>query len=572
VKVIAVPLGSTEAVGDLAVRFAEAPRSAFVNDVTPVRVEIERTGRRNTDSPVGATVRLIDAATGEVLDEKRADDPGAQTVHDDDSARVTVQLLARPETVGARTWRVEVESDGDDLVAGNNTSELVIEMVDRPLRVLYIDGYPRWEQRYVKVLLMREPSIVSSGLILAPDRRFTQEGDVELDELPDSIEQWGEFDAVVLGDVQPDVFTDEQLEALKQHVSLRGGGLLFIAGAGAMPSRWWESALADLLPFTSAATDGAALGVPALMRPSARAEQLGVMRLTDDPDRPWPEALTNPDLGWSRLQWVQQIEPAALKPTAEVLAEAAPIDGSPAAPAVISMRYGAGRVVYVATDETWRWRYARGEELPERFWVQMVRLLSRQMLSRSGKPAVIEVSPRRSVVGQPVRVAVQLLEQALVDSQIPTVAVRLERAPEPGEDDAARGQHTVELTLRPDGSDRRSYSAAWLPSESGEWTAEVVESSLASLGLTESATVGLEDDELRRPESDHEALAALADETDGLVLQPVQLSELPKHIPNRQVRLLNEVSETIWDTPLALVALVLLVTVEWVVRRFIRLI
>jgi len=82
---------------------------------------------------------------------------------------------------------------------------------------------------------------------------------------------------------------------------------------------------------------------------------------------PWPEDLPP-------LHWVQQVGP--LKPTAEVLAQAqqATARGRPL-PLVMRMRYGSGQSVYVATDETWRWRYGRGELYFQQFWIQLLRML-----------------------------------------------------------------------------------------------------------------------------------------------------------------------------------------------------
>src|SRR5690606_1955493 len=118
--------------------------SAFVGDVAPVRVEIARAGAASAG---GATVRLIDNATRLVLDERRVE---AESI--DDSGRAEVVLLHRPTAPGRESWSVEVTPDGADLVEGNNAGDLDIELVDRPMRVLYIDGYPRWEQRYLRNL------------------------------------------------------------------------------------------------------------------------------------------------------------------------------------------------------------------------------------------------------------------------------------------------------------------------------------------------------------------------------------------------------------------------------------
>lgn len=570
--VIAVPLGSAEPVGDLAVRDAAGPGVAFVNDLAPVRVAIDRLGAAARSA--GGTLRLIDSATGLTLDEARVE-PGSDTDE--------VILTARPETAGAAEWVVRLETDGPDLIEGNNTATVQVELLDRPLRSLYIDGVARWEQRYLKNLLLREPSVTSSNLILAPNRRYLQEGDVELGALPVSPEEWAEYDVVILGDVRPEVFTADQIRSLREHIEVRGGGLIWIGGPAWTPDAWRGTPLADLLPFTGAGPQTDTIGEPVVMAPTDAAERLGVLRLGATANDGWPEAVSDPASGWSQLRWAQRITPEQLKPATEVLAvgvPAAALAGPAPAPAardagwplVMSMRFGAGRSLYVATDEIWRWRFGRGEALPERFWLQMVRLLARESLSRSARPAVVTLAPGRPTVGEPARVTIELLDEALVELDLPELVVRVQRRPGPGESEIEAETFTRELTLRRDPGSPRRYAATWTPPAAGDWSFEPVDSALAALGLGIEARAALADDELRRPETDHALLARLADATGGRVLAPDRLAEVSTLLPNRQLRIVHERQETLWDSPLALIVLLTLLTGEWVGRRIIRLI
>ncbi|MEC9374608.1 MAG: vWA domain-containing protein [Planctomycetota bacterium] len=574
VPVHVVPLGSAAPVGDLAVRRVDGPGAAFVNDVAPIAVEIERLGAA-TD--VSGRVQLIDEATGLVLDERSLEE-----VEFDERGVARVTLTHRPSDPGERSWKVVLAPEGPDLIAGNNEARLGIELIDRPLRVLFIDGYPRWEQRYLKNLLIREASITSSNLILSPQRRASQEGDVEIDALPDSPEQWAPFDVVALGDVQPDVFTQAQLEDLREHVSIRGAGLLWIGGPGATPSEWWETPLADLLPFSRQAGAQGVSGEPALAAPAELAEQLGVMRLGAPGEEAWPAELSDAATGWSLLRWRQEIEPSGLKPTTETLAWAVPAGAGPvlideagehgsaaATPLVMSMRYGAGRILYVATDEIWRWRFGRGELLFERFWLQLVRLLGRESVSRSGVSAQLTAEPGRAVVDQPVRIAIELLEQSLVELGLVSVEVQLERIAAAGEAEGDAAE--MSLVLRPEGLTPRVFASTWLPTQAGRWRVTTSEPSLSGLGLEAEIVVSLPDDELRRPETDHGLLAELSEQTGGRVIPVNERSGIASELPNRRLRLVSETSEPLWDTPLALLAVLSLLTLEWVGRRLIRL-
>ncbi len=607
IPVFTVPLGASEPLPDLAVRQVEAPRLAFVRDSVPVQVELETLGGSSASTlppPVDAIVELVDQDTGAVLDSRPVEWADAGEPGQARTARIT--LATKPMRAGASKWSVRIRpgaGQGADLVDENNRADVAIELVDRPVRVLAIDGYPRWEHRFLRWLLVREESIAAASLLLAPGRRYLQEGSITLDALPRSPEEWAQFDLFIIGDVYPGVFAPEQLVQLRERVAIGGAGLIFIGGEGSTPGAWRGTELADLFPFSMGESVGVTtrgggglpnFGGPVLMRPTLAAERLGVLRLTDAPGDDglyWPKTLSDPATGWSNLYWAQRIDPSILKPTAEVLAVAEPADAVSSAdgttPLVLSMRYGAGRVLYVATDEIWRWRYGRGEFLPERFWVQMIRLLGRESLARSGKPAMLEVSPRRGEVDRPAQIELTLLDQSLVQASPGSMRVRVVRE---GGVDGGGGQgaapaqdpEVAELTLTPGGTGAaggaaaRTYSTTWLPTMSGRYRVEAIDPMLATGagggGLSARVEVWQADDELRTPQTDHAALARLSDATGGKMLVPGELAEISKLLPNRQLRIAGEPEiETLWDTPIALILVVLLAGIEWIGRRLLKL-
>jgi len=564
IPVFTVPLGRPDPLADLSIDQVTAPRMAFVDDTIPVGVDLRRLG--GDDWP-GAIVELLDRRTGIVLDDAPVEPaPG-------EIDATTVMLRVRPDDAGEQEWQVRVLTDQPDLVETNNVASIDIELVDRPLRVLYLDGYPRWDQRYVKNLLLREASIESASMLVAANRRYTQEGDRLLDAVPRSPEEWAEFDVVVLGDLNADLFSTEQLAQLREHVAVRGAGLLWIAGPGSTPDTWRGTPMADLIPFRmgTGLAGGAvdAHDVAVTMSRTPDAERLGLLGLGED-GTSWPAALSDPRTGWSRLWYAQRIEDDALKPAAEVLARAHPVaQPDDPTPLVISMRYGAGRVIYVGTDEIWRWRFGRGETLPERFWLPLIRLQGRESLARGGASAFLEATPDRGVVGEPVRLAVRILDESLLETRPKSVRVRIRLQDAP--DEPVR-----ELRLAPDESSREGlgevFSGTWLAPAAGRYEIEVADAILAGMDLETEIEVLLSDDELRRPEADHALLVSLSTETGGLTLAPEALDGLPELLPRRRTEIAGEPDvETLWDRPIVLAALIILLGAEWMGRRLIRL-
>jgi hypothetical protein len=551
VAVFTVPLGSREPLADLAIRRVDSPRRAFIRDKVPIVVQLDRMGEAARD--LGATVRLIDEMTGEEL---------ASEVVSAGDDRDELTLTAEPDMAGDTTWRVEIETDQPTLVPDRLVATFPIELIDRPLRVLYVDGYPRWEYRYVKNLLVREQSIESSIMLLSADRGFAQEGDKPIARLPRSPGEFGEFDVVVLGDVPGSFFTHDQLEMIRDLVAERGAGLLWIAGERYMPRTLAGTPLADLLPVRGS-LDLAIIGRPVLMEPTPQAERLGVLNLATPEQVGWPRELVDPDFGWSKLHWAQRLDPTQLKPTVEVLARTTEYVGDQQLPLVTLMRYGAGRTIYVATDEVWRWRYGRGELLPEQFWVQMIRMLGRESVTSDDDLALLEVNPRRVQTGQPIRIDLRLLDTRLAEMQLDRVDALLE---------TESGVILTELQLsRLDTAEAR-FAATFLTDTPGRLRVRLAEPALHELRLEGEVYVYLPDDELRQPETDHDLLRQLAESTGGIMIEPDNLRILPESLPNRAVTISNPLTERIWDTPFFFGLIVLLLTLEWVGRKVVRLI
>ena len=545
-QVHVLPLGSRKPIGDTQVSRVESPRRAFSRDAVPVSIQLESRGR---SGPVN--ISLVDVDSGEILDQKTIN------IDKDDQARDLV-LTAPPSDAGNRNWVVQIDSDEEDLVPENDRIEFKLELVDRPLRVLFIEGYPRWEYRYLKNLMVREPTIESSVMLLSADRDFAQEGNAPITRLPRTAEEFAEFDLVVLGDLPAGFLTERQQELIREQVARKGGGLLFIGGPRSLPSSWSGRPLADLLPFTGP-FDLERLDGAVTVLPTDTADRLGVLRMLVGEQLGWPEMLSDPTYEWSALQWAQRIDPDRLKPTAEVLAEAVNVDDGEMTPLVIGMRYGAGQAVYVGTDEIWRWRYGRGELLPEQFWMQLLRLLGREA-AEGDTPLRMTVEPGRTPLGRPVRVSIELFAQAMVADSPETVRV-----------DAVDAEGVVVSELELARTSAAGWGGTWIPEQTGNFTLRLVEPTLAILDADSEVVVEVvrPDNELRFADTDHPLLEELAESTGGTMHTSESFNDID--LPNRSFTTERPLSERIWTSPLAFILLVLLTTLEWIGRRLARL-
>ncbi|MEX0876226.1 MAG: vWA domain-containing protein [Phycisphaerales bacterium] len=576
IPIIAVPLGSAEPVRDLGIAQVEHPDAVFGEDIVPIRVRLSASGFDGADLlAAGARLELVDHATGRVLEsapiEARHLDDGDDGADGEESGQ-WLSLMHTPRGEGERRLDVRIALDGaaegpgraGDLNPTNDETALRFTIVERPMRVLYIDGYPRWEHRYLKNLLLREPSIVSSSLLLSASRRYIQEGDELIASVPASAEEWEPFDVVILGDVRAEMFSRQQLTALLNHVTERGAGVLWIAGPAATPSGWGYSALSPLLPMRADAAGSQpsvqAWDTPVTMSATDEARRLGVLGLNDDRTG-WLDRLSDPATGWSRLQWALALDESGFKPGVGVLARAQTIDGSDEAPIVTMMRYGAGRSIFVGTDEIWRWRYGRGEDLPERFWLPLIRSLGRGTVERRAAPASIVVTPQNPTPGDPAQVTLRLFDQSVIESMPERVTVEIVSA--------SAADEPLQVVLRGSGDSR---IGTWVPDQPGNYAIAPEGLDLSLAGIRAEARVLDRSDERRLLDTDHALLASLAEQTGGAVVAPADFAVIPQQLPNRTRTIASPPQRaSLWDRPIVLIVLISLFTAEWIGRRILRL-
>jgi len=163
-------------------------------------------------------------------------------------------------------------------------------------------------------------------------------------------------------------------------------------------------------------------------------------------------------------------------------------------------------------------------------------------------------------------------DDLLTQRKLPRISVAVQRE---AEDGSLQQMEQVEMLLQNsgEGDDAKgvTYRTVWRPGSAGRVTLRVVEPALDDLGLTQNTEVISPDDELRHPAPDPERLAALAEATGGRIVALDSLDELIKLVPNRAVRTPDDISESLWDSWLSLLIVAVLLTIEWIGRKLIRL-
>jgi hypothetical protein len=241
--------------------------------------------------------------------------------------------------------------------------------------VLYIERQPRWAFRLLRNAFQRDPRFDARLVLIGSDARSANP--------PDNGPRLIDTDVVILGDIAPDDLPDEWWHDLRDAVTNDGTGLILASGPANLPARFLDSALAGLLPFRRLGPDPADQIDPWLLQLTPAGRLNPIMQI------PPPDA-------WDRLPGLYWHAPIRdVKAAAQTLAEKPQTPGSPVCPVLLLQRAGRGVVLFVGTDETWRWRYELGDAFFYRFWAQaclFTGLPHRSPPSTSTMPATTQIT------------------------------------------------------------------------------------------------------------------------------------------------------------------------------------
>lgn len=562
IPIYPVRIGSPDELRDIEVGRPRAQESVFVDDVFAVETPVSA---RGIHEPTKITLRLLDAL-GVVADTNEVTiDPAQPTVN--------VELKAKPTGAGRVRYRVEAAALPDEASTRNNAERVDVVVLDNRLRVLYVEGYPRYEYRYLKNALMREKTVEISVLLIEADEAFVQEGTDPIRRFPDTVEELNRYDVVLFGDVDPRSgwLTPAQMTMLVEFVGVGGGGFGVIAGERAVPHRLLGTPLEKLLPVridpTFLGTYDAAItsGFQASITPDGRTSR--VLRFTADRDESERLVDALPELFW----FARTLGP---KPGGSVLLEHPMVRSLVGQmPIVVLGRYGAGRLFFQATDDTWRWRRHTGELLHDTYWLQVVRELMRGSRVAQDRRLVVRTDRRVYGYGEAVRASVEVFDPQLVaerrDDITLSVSVGETAGPEAIQNGAPAGSVEDRFVAHRIGAESNSYEGNWIPPRPGTYVIEAADQAQGPGARTSAVVVRVERPDLegRRPEADHAVLERIARATEGRVIELNELAEAFGEIQNRSIQIPDDVVEPLWDSKLVLVLFASMILVEWVLRK-----
>ena len=423
VPLFTIGLGSAEPARDLELTELLVDDVVFVDDA--VRFQAKLLARGFQGQKVVVRLKERDAASADPKAARELASTEVEAPADGQPRRV--ELVHRPKTTGERTFILEIEPKPRELQVENNRIERVVTVRKEKLKVLLVESEPRYEFRYLKNYLEREETIDLGVVLLSSDPEYSEQDRSALPTFPAAKDELFAFDVVIVGDADPGFLSHSQMQNLTEFVTDKGGGILFVAGESFNPLAYRGTPLELLLPIELAdARNPTAVGNAInSYRPELTVEGRAspIFRFGESEAASaliWQEL---PDLFW-------YFEAPRKKPAALVLAEHPTATGSEGKLALDLYQFaGAGKAMFHAFDDTWRWRFRAGDRYFGRFWVQAIRFLARSKLVGQ-RQAEIQTDRRRYERGQPIRLRVRFPNPGLA----PAVGIgyRADRAQRPG--------------------------------------------------------------------------------------------------------------------------------------------
>lgn len=409
-----VGLGSDAASKDLQLYDTLVDEVAFVGDPLSFHARIKSYGYAGKK----LTLRLHQEGDETVLATQDVTAPP-------DGQPLKVELSYTSSTPGELDLVLEVTAQDDETNTQNNAEIRHVSVREEKIRVLLVEGGPRYEFRYLKQLLERDKSTELSTLLQDADLEYSQEDRTALEHFPVRKEDLARFDVIILGDVSPAELGPAVLDNIRDFVRDKGGSVVFIAGPNANPVSYNGTPLETLLPFDPAdvvvpsGDAGSDSFHPTLTLEGQKGNSL--FRLGDgeaDSLKIWN--------GLPSLWWFLEIP--KIKPGARVFAEH-PLKSGTAGrlPVILLQQVGAGKVLYHATDESWRWRFRRGDLYFGRYWIQAIRYLSRGRLIGKDRTAELSVDQMVYQRGQPVTLRVRFVDERFLPTDATGVTVMVEQ-------------------------------------------------------------------------------------------------------------------------------------------------
>ena len=547
--VYTVGLGEETFRRDIEVTRVEAPARVLKGSAFAVDVMLQQHGYG------GRTVTLVVEEEGTIAATETVEFARGQ-------AGTTVRINLMAETPGPRGYRFYIEPLADERVQENNARDVLVSVADGSEKILYFEGEPRWEVKFLRKAVADDENIQLVVLQRTAENKYLRLGVDDALELtrgfPTTREELFAYRGLILGSVEASYFSHNQLQIIEEFVSQRGGGLLFLGGResfaeGGYAGTPLETVLPVLLedPVTTP-PDGPAFLAEVQVSPTRSGMAHAAIQLA-----PTLEASTE---RWNTLPPLTTPNPIhRVKPGATVLLTGASSNGGDELVVLASHHYGRGRVIAFTAQDSWLWQMHADMPLEDMTHELLWRQMTRWLVSTVPERVAVETSKNRLSPGEPVIIRAEIQDSSYLGINGATVTATIT------DPTGVETSVPLEWTVEEDGE----YQTVFVPTQMGTHLIRVdAEHAGHPLGSddTEIRTAYLPT-EFFGAEMNAPLLRRIADETGGRFYTASTMAGLPEDARfTESGKTVVEIHE-LWDMPVILMLMLGLIGAEWGLRR-----
>lgn len=546
--IFTVGFGATDKANDLALQSFDCPPRVFKTDTLRGTLQLQdRIGKGKpfvASLSIGNDVVWSQKLTSENSRNRRVEfsipvSPLYELLEKHLPANVNYAVM--PMKLTARLTTQVEESNKENNLLTFNTS-----VAGQRSRLLLLDGRSRWENRYLRNMFDRDPAWQVESQIANDPSDF---------QFPATREALFQYDLVVLGDLPVSLLTRDQVKWLREFVELNGGGLILISGSMHHLAQPEYAELQKLYPVRW--KDVASESNSSRQRLSKRVsltsvgQSLAALRIDVRGERESQRM-------WSELPSLQFVDKVEVLPGAEVLATTT--SDVETQPLFVTRRFGAGRVFFAASDETWRWRYKVADVVHQRLWNQLARWIMRTPMAVQGEFVSLDCGSASYAVGSSVPVRAQLRDRdgRPASAKAPVALFSIEgrlvaRAPLT-EDPNIPATYMADVSSLPAGEYQMSLEAAGFSREAMDVHTNFV--------IETSPSV-----EMQQINCDDKTLREISLKTGGSYLPETESDRLFSLLRPLSGGRFVESDTLLWQTYWWFTAAILLLVIEWWLRK-----
>jgi len=477
-----------------------------------------------------------------------------------DGATQSESLFFTAGSAGAKSLEFSVGPLPGEENQANNRISRPLNVTDAKRRILYVEGEPRWEYKFIRRAAENDPSIQIVSMLRTTENKIYRQGISDPKELeegfPTRPEDLFGYQGIIIGSVEAGYFSPLQQELIREFVDRRGGGLLFLGGRNSLADGGWgSSGVAGLLPTFLPSGKATFHREPATVRLAPAGTESPITRLSDDQAQNAQR--------WQKMAYLMDYQDAGIpKPGASVLAEMNA--GQRKLPLLITENYGRGRTAIMATSGTWRWQMSQplGDPTHDLFWQQLLRWL----VADSPGPVVASASTETLTDDGAVRVTAHVTNKEYLPAPDANVTAHF-MGPENTSD-------LVEMSPVPNSPG--DFQADWTATKAGSYLAEITAQTANASGGQHAEELGRSVLIFQRTDGvaenfhtaqNRELLERLSRQTGGRYWKSGELARLPREISYSEAGISVSDTKELWDMPIVFLVLFLLLFSELFLRR-----